>query len=468
MSGSTSWQEIIDSVSAVTPRIPTISVTEFVSTAELSWEYQSDLGPALKYYEILISKDHDTEDSDPDNGTWWKPRNDGIDWRFEDDDEPLQVTNEFYTFKAPLDLDDDDNSIETTYFFKVRRVSISNSDWGYADATLRPLNSVEIGKDTILAPHIRAGAITADKIAANTITAAHIASVDGGAIRTGNIQSETYSEGSAGWKLALSGSAEFNDVVVRGTVYATDGTFSGSINSGPLMLNKNAPSTTSKTITSGNSFVTWIRAFQDDTDIVSGSFNCTGTYDSTAISRIEVSQTSESKIYEQWQKTGTHSETSTYYNPYATYHPPTSYTNSLGFVMWTQGYWSGAYVTTTRTVEDDVLWTRTTTKYTYQLKLFNQNNNALVTLTDWYETAGTWINTGTVGTDKGASTSAPTAASATQGIVNFAASGSVSMTSGAYTYRLVNLPTGYDSNYPSGTVYLDVIDANTAYLKVRR
>lgn len=461
-SALTSWQQVIDLASAATPLTPTVSVTEFVSTAELSWEYQSDLGPALKYYEILISKDHDPEDSDPDNGTWWKPRNDGIDWWFEDDDEPLQLTNEFYTYQAPLELDEDDNSIETTYFFKVRRVSTSNSDWGYADATLRPLDSVQIGKDTILAPHIMAGAITADKIAANTITAAHIASVDGGAIRTGNIQSESYSPNSAGWKLALSGSAEFNDVVVRGTVYATDGTFSGSINSGPLMLNKNPPSTTSTTITSGNSVVTWVRALQSAASIVSGSYNCSGTYNSTALGRLELAVTSESVVYEQWQKTGTHTVTSTYWNPWATYVPPTFWTDSFGFQHWTTGYWIGANVTTTVTVEDDVLWRRTETKTTYILKLYSSSNTSLLSTTDWYETGSSWTNTGTTGENKSASTDAPTAASATQGTVTFGAGGSVSFTANAFTYKLLNLPTA-DTGLPVGTVYQD----SSGYLRIK-
>jgi len=462
MSGSTSWQDIIDSAAAAIPRTPTIFVTEFVSTAELSWEYQSDLGPALKYYEILVSKDHDPEDSDPDNGTWWKPRNDGIDWWFEDDDEPLQLTNEFYTYQAPLELDEDDNSIETTYFFKVRRVSTSNSGWGYSSATLRPLDSVQIGKDTILAPHIMAGAITADKIAANTITAAHIASVDGGAIRTGNIQSESYSPNAAGWKLALSGSAEFNDVVVRGTVYATDGTFSGSINSGPLMLNKNPPSTTSTTITSGNSVVTWVRALQSAASINSGSYNCSGTYNSTALGRLELAVTSESVVYEQWQKTGTHTVTSTTWNPWATYIAPTMWTDSFGFVHFTAGYWQGAYVTSTVTVEDDVLWRRTETKTTYILKLYSSSNASLLSTTDWYETGSSWTNTGTTGENKSASTSAPTAASATQGTVTFGASGSVSFTANAFTYRLLNLPTA-DTGLPTGTVYQD----SSGYLRIK-
>ncbi len=43
------------------------------------------------------------------------------------------------------------------------------------------------------------------------------------------IQSNNYAAGSAGWKLNKAGDAELNNVVVRGTVYATNGRFTGEI-----------------------------------------------------------------------------------------------------------------------------------------------------------------------------------------------------------------------------------------------
>ncbi|HEM7398348.1 TPA: DUF1983 domain-containing protein [Citrobacter farmeri] len=43
------------------------------------------------------------------------------------------------------------------------------------------------------------------------------------------IQSNNYAAGSAGWKLNKAGDAELNNVVVRGTVYATNGSFTGTI-----------------------------------------------------------------------------------------------------------------------------------------------------------------------------------------------------------------------------------------------
>ncbi|WP_287891702.1 DUF1983 domain-containing protein [Escherichia sp.] len=43
------------------------------------------------------------------------------------------------------------------------------------------------------------------------------------------IQSNNYAAGSAGWKLNKAGDAEFNNVTVRGVVYASDGRFTGEI-----------------------------------------------------------------------------------------------------------------------------------------------------------------------------------------------------------------------------------------------
>ena len=48
--------------------------------------------------------------------------------------------------------------------------------------------------------------------------------------QTGTISSSNYSSGVAGWQINSEGVAEFNNVTVRGTVYATDGSFTGTIN----------------------------------------------------------------------------------------------------------------------------------------------------------------------------------------------------------------------------------------------
>lgn len=58
------------------------------------------------------------------------------------------------------------------------------------------------------------------------------------------IQSRNYVAGRTGWKIDKSGSAEFHNVTVRGTVHATSGTFTGTINgadgnfSGTIYANK--------------------------------------------------------------------------------------------------------------------------------------------------------------------------------------------------------------------------------------
>lgn len=43
------------------------------------------------------------------------------------------------------------------------------------------------------------------------------------------IRSYTYTPGEAGWNIDKNGEAEFNNVTVRGTVYATDGEFKGTV-----------------------------------------------------------------------------------------------------------------------------------------------------------------------------------------------------------------------------------------------
>jgi hypothetical protein len=235
------------------------------------------------------------------------------------------------------------------------------------------------------------------------------------------------------------------------------------------MLNKNAPSTTLTTITSGDNVVTWVRALQTSTGITAGSFNSAGTYNSTALGRLEMATTSEVITYEQWQQTGTHMVTTTYWNPYAHWTNPNVWYDSYGIPHYTAGYFTPASVTATVAVEDDVKWSRAATKYIYHLSLYSTTNALLCTYTDWYETAGTWVNTGITNVSLNASTSAPSAASATQGTVTFTESGSVSLTSGAYTYRLVNLPSGYDANYPTGTVFMTADTAGSGgFLRIKQ
>lgn len=116
----------------------------------------------------------------------------------------------------------------------------------------------EIAADAVTAGKIQAGAITANKLAANAI-AVGTAAVENGAINNamignaaiddakianlsaakltagdgtigGNLKSSTYSADlQQGWIVRPDGFAEFNDIVVRGTVFASAGAIGGSL-----------------------------------------------------------------------------------------------------------------------------------------------------------------------------------------------------------------------------------------------
>jgi len=79
--------------------------------------------------------------------------------------------------------------------------------------------------NTLNGASIIARTITANLIAANTITANELAA---NIILVNNIiQSNNYSAGVSGWRISNTGSAEFNDVTVRGTVVSSSGTIGG-------------------------------------------------------------------------------------------------------------------------------------------------------------------------------------------------------------------------------------------------
>lgn len=90
------------------------------------------------------------------------------------------------------------------------------------------------------------GQLVADKITGQTITGTHIRggdmyvgsnfSVDGAgnmvalnAFFRGTAQSANYGAGTAGWSINNNGNAEFNNAVLRGTVYAEGGYFKGTV-----------------------------------------------------------------------------------------------------------------------------------------------------------------------------------------------------------------------------------------------
>lgn len=90
------------------------------------------------------------------------------------------------------------------------------------------------------------GSLIADKIVGQTITGTHIRggtmavgsnfSVDGAGNMTalnaffrGTAQSSNYGAGVSGWQIHNNGNAEFNNAVLRGTIYATGGWFQGTV-----------------------------------------------------------------------------------------------------------------------------------------------------------------------------------------------------------------------------------------------
>lgn len=83
--------------------------------------------------------------------------------------------------------------------------------------------------------YVMNGSISNAKIGNAAIDDAKVASLSAAKLTAGDgtiggiLKSENYAPGSAGWAIFRGGNAEFSDVVVRGTVYATDGVFSGEV-----------------------------------------------------------------------------------------------------------------------------------------------------------------------------------------------------------------------------------------------
>ncbi|OKO99492.1 phage tail tip fiber protein [Xenorhabdus eapokensis] len=111
--------------------------------------------------------------------------------------------------------------VETHFGVRANQFTVVNPNNGKLEPVFVIKNGQVFTKDTF----IEDGSITNAKI--------------------GNyIQSRDYTAGRAGWKIDKGGSAEFNNVTVRGAVHATSGTFTGTINgadgnfSGTIYANK--------------------------------------------------------------------------------------------------------------------------------------------------------------------------------------------------------------------------------------
>lgn len=93
---------------------------------------------------------------------------------------------------------------------------------------------------------IHNGQVTNAKIANLAVDDAKIASLSVGKLKAGSIavgeyiESTGYVAGSAGWRIDGNGNAEFSNAVVRGTVYATAGEFTGTVKAGTTILGSSA------------------------------------------------------------------------------------------------------------------------------------------------------------------------------------------------------------------------------------
>ncbi|EMC2815533.1 DUF1983 domain-containing protein [Klebsiella pneumoniae] len=88
------------------------------------------------------------------------------------------------------------------------------------NATAVPVMIAEGNELYIDTARIKNSSLTSTKIADGSITNAKIGN---------EIRSNNFVDGSQGWRIAKDGSSQFNNVIVRGAVYATDGIFKGTV-----------------------------------------------------------------------------------------------------------------------------------------------------------------------------------------------------------------------------------------------
>ncbi|WP_438450952.1 TipJ family phage tail tip protein [Klebsiella quasipneumoniae subsp. similipneumoniae] len=88
------------------------------------------------------------------------------------------------------------------------------------NATAVPVMVAEGNELYIDTARIKNSSLTSAKIADGSITNAKIGN---------EIRSNNFVDGSQGWRIAKDGSSQFNNVIVRGAVYATDGWFQGTV-----------------------------------------------------------------------------------------------------------------------------------------------------------------------------------------------------------------------------------------------
>ena len=93
---------------------------------------------------------------------------------------------------------------------------------------------VTAGETTIDGGNITTETIAADRVIGGTITGKVIIISGAGGI----LKSSDYSAGVAGWQIKGDGNAEFNNVTVRGAIYATSGEFTGTLKTSDIEAGK--------------------------------------------------------------------------------------------------------------------------------------------------------------------------------------------------------------------------------------
>lgn len=119
-------------------------------------------------------------------------------------------------YAAGIALGVDGKSQQSQFLVQADRFALINTSNGN---TTTPF-VIDNGVTYMNSAYIKDGAITDAKIANASISSAKIAQ---------HIQSDNYIDGQRGWAINKNGAAQFNDVVVRGTIYATDGWFNGTV-----------------------------------------------------------------------------------------------------------------------------------------------------------------------------------------------------------------------------------------------
>jgi len=250
------------------------------------------------------------------------------------------------------------------------------------------------------------------------------------------------------------GSGNFDTTIIQGgyiktelldvgTILATKGVFSGSIESGPLLLNIGAPSIASF-ITSGKEINELIDEIISS-GVSQGKYACSGLYNNQQIGAFSFSRTNT--VY------------------YAGISTNISYYNML---LYGENWWS----------QDTQTWDYIQPQSSYQLCFYNNAGGIIANLSGDYRPsvghtvgpqpafAGTWYKGLTPGTTGYGWITIPISDIPDTSSLPTLTSGSISFAADAFTMQLINLP-AYSASLPPWTVYLQSDGAGNYDLKVK-